>query len=340
MKLNEKIFENRKKLGLSQEDLANKLDVSRQTVSKWEVGNATPELEKIIKLSEIFDISVDELVKDEVNVNETENANISLKKIHIMFKIIIALVIIILIFIVAKAMYDKYQSAKKIRNVGAFIGGFGDLYAKIGDSKSGKINLLIREEKDGVVDSRKEKYYYYVGNDNTKKLKIQVYEDIDYENTSLNNPNDEVTKEIYIDLNKMNPDTGLYEDVTVINMKDFSKEIIEYGFVNPISYAREAITNRYGKWGDREIFDDFELMGKDPNVESELLIKDNYFGASLRYGDIKNNKENVLVAVMTNNICFVNAVRYQKGTLNNVTMFDMELSFLENVKELVEIPEF
>ena len=45
MKLNEKIFENRKKLGLSQDDLANKLDVSRQTVSKWEVGSATPEVE-------------------------------------------------------------------------------------------------------------------------------------------------------------------------------------------------------------------------------------------------------------------------------------------------------
>ena len=49
---------------MSQEDLANKLDVSRQTVSKWEVGNATPEVEKLVKLSELFGVSVDYFVKE------------------------------------------------------------------------------------------------------------------------------------------------------------------------------------------------------------------------------------------------------------------------------------
>ena len=86
MKLNEKIFENRKKLGLSQEDLANKLDVSRQTVSKWEVGSSTPELEKIVKLSELFNVSVDYLVKEQ-NVEElnekTEKKRFNKKKIII-----------------------------------------------------------------------------------------------------------------------------------------------------------------------------------------------------------------------------------------------------------------
>ena len=62
MNLSENIFRLRTKMGLSQGDLANELDVSRQSVSKWENGTATPELEKLIGLSNVFDVSIDELV--------------------------------------------------------------------------------------------------------------------------------------------------------------------------------------------------------------------------------------------------------------------------------------
>ena len=62
MNLSENIFRLRTKMGLSQGDLANELDVSRQSVSKWENGTATPELEKLIGLSNVFGVSIDELV--------------------------------------------------------------------------------------------------------------------------------------------------------------------------------------------------------------------------------------------------------------------------------------
>ena len=57
----ETIYALRRKKGLSQEQLAEKVGVSRQAVSKWEGGLATPELEKLIALSECFGITVDEL---------------------------------------------------------------------------------------------------------------------------------------------------------------------------------------------------------------------------------------------------------------------------------------
>ncbi len=66
MILADKIIAERKKLGLSQEDLAEKLSVSRQSVSKWEGAQAVPDLQKIIKLSEIFNVSTDYLLKDEM----------------------------------------------------------------------------------------------------------------------------------------------------------------------------------------------------------------------------------------------------------------------------------
>ena len=65
MTLGEKIYELRTQHNLSQGDLANELNVSRQSISKWENGNSTPDLDKIIKLAEIFNVSLDELIKNE-----------------------------------------------------------------------------------------------------------------------------------------------------------------------------------------------------------------------------------------------------------------------------------
>lgn len=66
MTLGEKLFELRKKRGLSQEQLAEHLNVSRQSISKWE-GNVTyPESEKLIALSDYFGVSLDYLMKADV----------------------------------------------------------------------------------------------------------------------------------------------------------------------------------------------------------------------------------------------------------------------------------
>ena len=69
MSLADKITLLRKQQGWSQIDLADRLDVSRQSVSKWEMGQAVPELDKIIKLSELFDVTCDYLLKDNVSDN-------------------------------------------------------------------------------------------------------------------------------------------------------------------------------------------------------------------------------------------------------------------------------
>ena len=62
MGLGEKIYALRTDKGMSQTDLAEALDVSRQSISKWETDASVPELEKLIKLSEIFGVSLDQLV--------------------------------------------------------------------------------------------------------------------------------------------------------------------------------------------------------------------------------------------------------------------------------------
>lgn len=72
MSFSEKIQKLRKEKGLSQERLAEMLDVSRQAVSKWESGQTYPEIDKLIKLSDLFNVTLDELVRNE-NISSTFN---------------------------------------------------------------------------------------------------------------------------------------------------------------------------------------------------------------------------------------------------------------------------
>lgn len=69
MNLTEKIIMLRKQKGWSQEGLAEQLDISRQSVSKWESGASVPELDKIIKMSNLFGVSTDYLLKEEQEEN-------------------------------------------------------------------------------------------------------------------------------------------------------------------------------------------------------------------------------------------------------------------------------
>lgn len=64
MSLSEKILHLRTQKGLSQLELAEQLGVSRQSVSKWETGQSVPDLDKLIKLADLFGVSVDELVRE------------------------------------------------------------------------------------------------------------------------------------------------------------------------------------------------------------------------------------------------------------------------------------
>lgn len=82
MILAEKIMMLRKKCGWSQEELADQLDISRQSVSKWESGASIPDLDKIIRMSTLFGVSTDYLLKDELeNITYSETDD-EVQEIH------------------------------------------------------------------------------------------------------------------------------------------------------------------------------------------------------------------------------------------------------------------
>jgi len=86
MILADKIINERKKLGWSQEELADKLGVSRQSVSKWESAQSVPDLQRILEMSKVFGVSTDYLLKDDIeNVipSEKDETDTSLRKLSL-----------------------------------------------------------------------------------------------------------------------------------------------------------------------------------------------------------------------------------------------------------------
>lgn len=82
MILADKIIEERKKNGWSQEELASKLGVSRQAVSKWESSGSIPDLQRILQMSELFGVTTDYLLKDEIE-EERQNEYVETKTIKV-----------------------------------------------------------------------------------------------------------------------------------------------------------------------------------------------------------------------------------------------------------------
>ena len=71
MEFGNRLYELRRGRGLSQEDLAENLGVTRQTVSKWEVGDSAPDMAKLLAMGELFGISLDELMLGKVSETGT-----------------------------------------------------------------------------------------------------------------------------------------------------------------------------------------------------------------------------------------------------------------------------
>ena len=117
MTLFEKLYNLRRKQGLSQEGLAEKLDCSRQVISKWENGTTTPDAEMLQKYSELFGVSIDYLVKEDIeeptSVQPTEK-NSGNKKLLGILGIVISLLGCVSLIVFGAITVLNSETADKI----------------------------------------------------------------------------------------------------------------------------------------------------------------------------------------------------------------------------------
>lgn len=135
---------------MTQQQLADKISISRQGVSKWENGRTLPDYYALIKLSEIFDVSIDELLAGEKNPKENVSLNLYKDRNNILKKMKLSIAIIFLILFLFGCYYflNQYNSTR----VYTISGG----------------NSIITIE-NGLFIETKEKIYFNIGTINTKE---------------------------------------------------------------------------------------------------------------------------------------------------------------------------
>lgn len=124
MNFSDNLIKLRKGKGWSQEDLAEKLGISRQAVSKWEVGTSKPDIDNVIKISKLFEVSIDELVNNEIIKTEAISINVkrkSKKDVLLVWlrRIVIVLAIIYFINVIYKfaMLFTITQAELQYKNV-------------------------------------------------------------------------------------------------------------------------------------------------------------------------------------------------------------------------------
>jgi transcriptional regulator with XRE-family HTH domain len=119
MNIGKKIHEIRQQKNITQEQLAKDLAISRQAVSKWESGKAIPDIENLMYISNLYDVSLDELIKGDDEVGQKIVADASAKKWH---KLSIVFFAALLVYIIWFGLqYSVWQAGLGIATLSMII---------------------------------------------------------------------------------------------------------------------------------------------------------------------------------------------------------------------------
>ena len=180
MKLGDKILELRKKQGLSQEELGEKIDVTRQTISNWELGETSPNPEQLKLLSKELNISIDELLDNDIKsvleekVSNTEKLSTTILTILRFFLLMIIIGIIILSFYIIMHIFNKPDTGRELKKY---------IYCNIyGEQHS--LEVGYQEYTGKIIGSGGDSYFIDI-------LDLNKYDDV---NQTLNIKNDYVKK--------------------------------------------------------------------------------------------------------------------------------------------------
>ena len=162
MKFEEKLMKLRKERALSQEELGEQLNVTRQTVSKWELGQSKPDMEKLIEISKFFGVNLEELTDDNV---ELEKNNVSTKTEKRKGERKYFIIILVIVGVLAIGLFIS----RLVGNI--FVGTIGNIFNFASESKErgkeefydnfkGMMNMMedkMEEEEQKYEQEREER---------------------------------------------------------------------------------------------------------------------------------------------------------------------------------------
>lgn len=149
MRFSDKVIELRKSRGMSQEDLAEKLNVSRQAVSRWESGTAMPDANNILQLSKLFGVTTDYLLNDDYRTDNDLPKVKAVRNDHVgqimIYLVILEVMILLMQFMTTVILQNVFFAFLSFLPFVAAIGGFEYAYRKNAADATEKVMVFRRK---------------------------------------------------------------------------------------------------------------------------------------------------------------------------------------------------
>ena len=317
MKFEEKLMKLRKRKAWSQEEFAEKIGVTRQTVSKWELGQTTPDAEKLSKIAALFGISPNDLLDDTVNLGQNNSGSLSRKNNNKILKLFILILILIFVLsgiglITLNKIFNKVTNPEMPKSIAQMFQGntISDIFNII----SAEIN---KQEKDNFNSKFKTFYYGDIGGSSVNNFLDEIIK-------SNEENSDKIITLKYKDIETANSQEirGIKNSININKNYEISYEYDENGYIKKAIILNEKLSN-------------FAIMS------FNTQFKTMYFGTTTGFfmnnfidSVIKSNEENPdnLITVSYNGTVTNNSdeLRNMKKEFNNNTTYDISYEYDED----------
>ena len=186
MELGNLILKYRKQKKLSQEDLAKEIGVTRQTISKWELNETSPDLKQAVKLAEIFDVSINDLIKDKKDIfenKETMRASKLILKILKIAGITLGVIIFVICMVIIITTYatNHFSASPSSQGVSTYCDYNGKI-TKYEVWRYYDSNQIILNTEDEEIRQKFKEYDYI----NENKMLVDIIEYIEINGGNCN----------------------------------------------------------------------------------------------------------------------------------------------------------
>lgn len=257
MNLGKTLQELRKEKNISQEDMAEILNVSRQTISNWENSKSYPDILALIKLCDVYKISLDDLLKDDQKLLDSIKKE-NKKKNKLITICISTTIIFILLFIYFIFFKDHYK----------------EMYKK-------EVKMIVNNKENFIEITKSKKYNQDIMTDNYMKITDTEYKNI----TSYLEKNKYNYKTVYHSTNFHKEST---DTIGYVHAKDILKLIKDDRNTTPfLTFTADLDIVRYEDFNN---FFENNIIGKYPSNDKEILISNVLANLIIDRG-IKTTKE-------------------------------------------------